>query len=58
MLTQAELEATYDTLAEAIDAAGTEKSELMLAKLALLLAQELGDAERVAALIGAALSDL
>lgn len=58
MLTQAQLEATYDVLAEAIDAAGPDKSELMLSKLALLLAQELGDADRVAALIHSALADL
>ena len=58
MMTLPDIEATYDRLAEAIDAAGTERSELMLAKLALLLAQELGDAARIAALIDAALQDL
>jgi hypothetical protein len=47
-LTLPELEATYDRLADAIDAAGREHAERMLAKLVLLLAQELGDAERVA----------
>jgi hypothetical protein len=58
MLSQADLEATYDRLAEAIDAAGADKSELMLVKLALLLAQDLGDADRVAALIAEAQADL
>lgn len=58
MLSQADLEATYDRLAEAIDAAGPDKGELLLVKLALLLAQDLGDADRVAALIGAAQHDL
>jgi hypothetical protein len=47
-LTLPELEATYGRLADAIDAAGPEHAERMLAKLVLLLAQELGDAERVA----------
>lgn len=58
MLSQADLEATYDRLAEAIDAAGASRSELMLVKLVLLLAQELGDADRVAALMAEARSDL
>lgn len=58
MLSQADLEATYDRLAEAIDAAGADRSELMLVKLALLLAQDLGDADRVAALIAEAQTDL
>lgn len=58
MLSQAELEATYDRLADAIDAAGPDRSELLLVKLALLLAQDLGDADRVADLIGAAGHDL
>ena len=43
---------------EAFDAAGPGQSELMLSKLALLLAQDLGDADRVAALIHIALADL
>jgi hypothetical protein len=36
------LETVYDQLALAIDAAGPEKSELFLVKLALLAAQSLG----------------
>lgn len=58
MLTLPGLEATYDRLAEAIDAAGEDHSEKMLVKLVLLLAQDLGDADRVAALIATAQADL
>ena len=58
MLTLPGLEATYDRLAEAIDAAGEAGSEKMLVKLALLLAQDLGDADRVSALIAEAGRDL
>jgi hypothetical protein len=52
------LEQTYDALALAIDAAPAGRSELMLVKLALLLAHEVGDAARVQALIDTALRDL
>lgn len=52
-----DLEQVYDDLASAVDRAG-EQSERFLAKLALLLAQELGDAQRVAAHIDTALRDL
>lgn len=58
MLSLFDLEATYDRLAEAVDAAGEGRAELLLAKLVLLLAQELGDADRVAALIADAQRDL
>lgn len=58
MLTLPGLETTYDHLAEAIDTAGADRSELMLVKLCLLLAQDVGDADRVAALIKSALADL
>jgi len=58
MLSLTDLESTYDHLAEAIDAAGPARSELMLTKLVLLLAQELGDASRVSALIHSAAADL
>ena len=47
-----------ERLAETLDQAPPEKSELLLAKLALLLAQDLGDADRFAALAQAALQDL
>jgi hypothetical protein len=57
MTTIAQLEDSYDRLAEALDSAGAERSELMLTKLALLAASELG-AERFAALLAVALQDL
>ena len=53
-----DLEQVYDLLAEAIDAAPADKTELLLVKLALLLAQDLGDRERFASLIQVALRDL
>ncbi|MBQ0957879.1 DUF2783 domain-containing protein [Ideonella sp. 4Y11] len=56
-LSTADLEQVYDRLAEAIDQAEGH-SELMLVKLALLLARELGQRERVEALISDALRDL
>lgn len=58
MLTLTDLESTYDLLAEAIDNAPAGTSELMLAKLALLLANEVGDPARVQALVQSALADL
>jgi hypothetical protein len=58
MLSLPDLESTYDLLAEAIDNAPAGTSELLLAKLALLMAHELGDAARVRALVQAALADL
>jgi hypothetical protein len=51
------LEAFYDELAEAVDRAG-DRRELLLAKLALLLAHEVGDLARVRALIRTAETDL
>jgi hypothetical protein len=58
MLSLPDLESTYDLLAEAIDNAPAGTSELMLTKLALLLANELGDPARVRALVQSALADL
>lgn len=52
------LEQVYDTLAQAIDEAGPERSELFLVKLALLNAQALGSAERFGEHVRAALRDL
>jgi hypothetical protein len=52
-----DLEKLYDTLALNIDKAGA-KSELFLAKLALLLAHDVADIRRVAVLCEAALADL
>ena len=57
-LTIASLEAVYDQLAEAIDRAGLQKSELFLVKLALLNAQALGDPQRFGQQLQAALRDL
>ena len=56
-LTLTDLEQVYDDIAQGVDRAG-DRSELFLAKLALLLAQALGDQPRVAALIDTALADL
>lgn len=58
MLTLAQLETVYDTLAEAIDQAGPERRELFLVKLALLQAQVLGDEAAFADLTQRALKDL
>ncbi len=55
---QAALEQVYDTLAESIDAAGDDRRERFLLKLALLLANDQRDAARFAQLCGAALADL
>ena len=52
------LEAAYDRLAEAIDRAGPEKSELFLVKLALLNANGLGQADVFPDHIETALRDL
>lgn len=52
------IEALWRRLAEAIDQAGPEHDRLMLAKLALLLAQEVGDQAVVERLIDAASRDL
>ncbi len=58
MLSLPDLESTYDLLAEAIDNAPAGTSELMLAKLALLFANEVGDPARIEALVQSALADL
>ena len=53
-----DLESVYDLLAQAIERAPEGRSELMLTKLALLLAQEVGDRSRVEARVASALADL
>jgi hypothetical protein len=58
MLAVEDLEMLWERLAEAVDRAGPERDRLMLAKLALLLAEALGDADRAAALIQSATEDL
>ena len=52
-----DIETVYDALALGVDAAGP-RSEQFLAKLALLLAHELGDAAKVLALIDSAARNL
>jgi len=44
-----DLEQVYDSLAEAIDNVGPEKEALFLAKLVLILANDLGDRARILA---------
>lgn len=50
-MTPVELEEIYEALADKIDDVPSDKRELFLAKLALLLVQELGDASRMTAII-------
>ena len=52
------LEDVYDTLAQAIDQAGPDKTQLLLVKLALLQANVQGDSELFAQQVQAALQDL
>ncbi len=53
-----QLEQVYDTLAQAIDQAGPEHTELFLSKLSLLLANALGDEALIERLVQSALRDL
>jgi hypothetical protein len=57
-LTTADLELAYDALAESLDAAGPDKSELFLVKLALLLANQAGNRPQFEQHIATALRDL
>ena len=52
------LETVYDALAQAIDAAGQEKAQLFLVKLALLNANALGNAALFQTQLSIALQDL
>ncbi|GAA6153211.1 DUF2783 domain-containing protein [Pseudoteredinibacter isoporae] len=52
------LETIYDHLYQAIDTAGPEKETKMLTKLALILANQLGDCEQVLSAIAIAEKDL
>jgi hypothetical protein len=52
------LERLWLALSAAITAAGPEREAVFLAKLVLLLGQELGDEARIAALIETAQKDL
>ncbi|HRO59607.1 MAG TPA: DUF2783 domain-containing protein [Burkholderiaceae bacterium] len=53
-----DLETVYDVLADAIDAAGPEKAQLFLVKLALLNANALGQTELFRRHVQAALENL
>ncbi|MBM3608844.1 MAG: hypothetical protein FJX29_10415 [Alphaproteobacteria bacterium] len=52
------LEDIYAALAEGIDEAGRERETLFLARAALLMAEKIGDADAVLALIEAVRSQL
>lgn len=52
------LETVYERLAQAIDEAGREKETMLLAKLALLMAEKLDDPDTVLGLIEDAAKDL
>ena len=57
-MTPADVEQAYNALAQAIDRAGPHNEALFFAKLALLLAHEIGDPGRFDAALDAALQDL
>ncbi|QRG07015.1 DUF2783 domain-containing protein [Xanthobacter dioxanivorans] len=57
-ITDTALEAAYDGIAEAIDATPEDKRPLFLAKLALVLANLVGDEGRIADAVSAARCDL
>lgn len=52
-----DLESLWESLATAIDAAG-DRDKVFLAKLVLLMADQIGDRARVSELIGIAQADL
>ena len=54
----ADVEVVYERLALGIDAAGADAAPVFLAKVALLLAREVGDRDRVLHLIDEAARDL
>ena len=53
-----DLEAAYEALAVAIDAAGEQREALFLTRLALLLAHELGDVAAFKRAVQTALEEL
>ncbi len=53
-----ELERTFDLVAQAIDEVGPEQESLLLSKLALTLAHQLGDYDKVAQAVAIAKRDL
>jgi hypothetical protein len=58
MLTEAQRDEFYTACAHAINIAGRSRESLLLARLALLLADEVGDIDRAKAAIDVALKDL
>ena len=58
MLTDKERDALYTHCAHAINSAGRARESLLLARLALLLADQLGDVDKAKAAVDAALKDL
>ncbi len=58
LLSKSDLEATYDRLAEAIDAVPQDKRMLFLAKLAFTLADLVGDPARIEQAVTTASRDL
>ncbi|CUH64318.1 hypothetical protein TG4357_01208 [Thalassovita gelatinovora] len=56
-MTPVDVETVYEALAEQLDAVG-DKTDLFLAKLALLLAHDIGDAARVCTRIAEAAQNL
>ncbi|MFB9261952.1 hypothetical protein ACFFWD_01990 [Bradyrhizobium erythrophlei] len=57
-MSESELEAAYEALAQAIDAAGETHETLFLTRLALVLAHELGDVATFKKAVEMALEDL
>jgi len=57
-LSETDVERLYDSLAHAIDQATPEKESVFLAKLALLMAKEIGDVDCAERLIELSLKDL
>ena len=55
---QDDTEAVYERLAEEIDAAGPRRAQVFLAKVALLLANEIADRDRVLKLVDEAAGGL
>jgi len=53
-LGQTGIERVFEAISQGVDAAGTAEAPGLLARLALLLAEEVGDADRVLALVAAA----
>jgi hypothetical protein len=58
MLTETQRDEFYTHCAQAVNEAGRSRESLFLARLALLLADELGDIQRAKSAVDAALTDL